>query len=193
MGLQSQSCLTRPAIAIAAASIVAFNPQFLFLSAAVNNDNLVTAVSALGIWMCVWLVRSQSRIQHTKPQRRSPRQPDNSSCSALLVGIAALSKLSGSSRGWSCRIDDHDARMAAPFACTDLFRWGAIVGVDGLHRRWLVVHTQLAPLRRSARPASHVRHPAPSRQPAYPRRTDLPARKASGARSGPSLVGSTSL
>ncbi len=67
-----------------AAGLVAFNPQFLFLSAAVNNDNLVTAVAAIGVWLCCWLVsRSQA--------------PAHGWWAAvgLVVGLAALSKLSG--------------------------------------------------------------------------------------------------
>jgi 4-amino-4-deoxy-L-arabinose transferase-like glycosyltransferase len=36
-------------LAIAAASVVAFNPQFLFISSALNNDNAVTALSSLAL------------------------------------------------------------------------------------------------------------------------------------------------
>lgn len=39
------------AAALAATGFVAFNPQFLYLSGAVNNDNLVVLVSALGLWL----------------------------------------------------------------------------------------------------------------------------------------------
>jgi 4-amino-4-deoxy-L-arabinose transferase-like glycosyltransferase len=38
-------------IALSAAGFVAFNPQFLYLSGAVNNDALATTVSALGLWL----------------------------------------------------------------------------------------------------------------------------------------------
>lgn len=37
-------------LAAAAASIVAFNPQFLFISGALNNDNAVAALSSLALW-----------------------------------------------------------------------------------------------------------------------------------------------
>jgi 4-amino-4-deoxy-L-arabinose transferase-like glycosyltransferase len=36
-------------LALAAASVVAFNPQFLFISSALNNDNAVTAISSLAL------------------------------------------------------------------------------------------------------------------------------------------------
>ncbi len=44
---------SRPAISLGAALLVAFNPQFLFLSGAVNNDNLVTMTGAAGVLLAV--------------------------------------------------------------------------------------------------------------------------------------------
>lgn len=43
-----------PGQAALAAALVAFNPQFLFVSASVNNDNLVTALVALALLLLVW-------------------------------------------------------------------------------------------------------------------------------------------
>ncbi len=43
-------------VAVLAAALVAFNPQFLFISAAVSNDNLVTALCAAGLWLCAALL-----------------------------------------------------------------------------------------------------------------------------------------
>jgi hypothetical protein len=40
-------------LAAAAASVVAFNPQFLFISGALNNDNAVTALSSVALWATV--------------------------------------------------------------------------------------------------------------------------------------------
>ena len=37
-------------LALPAAALVAFNPQFLFNSASVNNDNLITLLASLIIW-----------------------------------------------------------------------------------------------------------------------------------------------
>ncbi|HEY64503.1 MAG TPA: glycosyltransferase family 39 protein [Caldilineae bacterium] len=70
-------------IAAAAAALVAFNPQFLFLSAAVNNDNLVIACSAAGIWLLVRLLAQE------KPRRYQLV------LLGVLLGVAALSKLNG--------------------------------------------------------------------------------------------------
>ncbi len=78
----------RPTLAILAASLVAFNPQFLFLSAAVNNDNLVIAASAAGLWVCV------SLLKRTDPSSRGPSLA-SWVLLGLLVGVAALAKLSG--------------------------------------------------------------------------------------------------
>jgi hypothetical protein len=46
----------RWALALAAAGLTAFNPMFLFISGAVNNDNLAMSLCALGIWLLVRLV-----------------------------------------------------------------------------------------------------------------------------------------
>ncbi len=40
-------------LAGAAASVVAFNPQFLFISGALNNDSAVTAICSLALWAVV--------------------------------------------------------------------------------------------------------------------------------------------
>ena len=66
-----------------AASLVAFNPMFLFISASVNNDNLVTALNSLVIWQLVVLMR-----------RRSFSVAQSVGVAAL-VALASLSKLSG--------------------------------------------------------------------------------------------------
>jgi hypothetical protein len=42
-----------PWMAAAAAAVVAFNPQFLFISGALNNDNAVTALCSLALWATV--------------------------------------------------------------------------------------------------------------------------------------------
>ncbi len=46
-----------PVLALAGASLVAFTPQYLFVSATVGNDALVAALSAVGLWLMVALVR----------------------------------------------------------------------------------------------------------------------------------------
>lgn len=77
------SVTNRNTIAVIAAGLTAFNPQFLFISAAVNNDNLVTALNSLILWQTVAMLRQE---------RLDPRR---SLLLAMLVALASLSKLSG--------------------------------------------------------------------------------------------------
>jgi 4-amino-4-deoxy-L-arabinose transferase-like glycosyltransferase len=74
----------RKRAALLAAALVALNPQFLFISASVTNDTMVTALSAATLLLAAMLL-AQSRA------------PDGLQLVALgsLVGAAALSKLSG--------------------------------------------------------------------------------------------------
>src|SRR5690606_11446992 len=73
---------SRQLIALVAAGITAFNPMFLFISASVNNDNLVTALNSLILWqMLVMLRRGFS--------------PWRSLALAVLIMLSSLSKLSG--------------------------------------------------------------------------------------------------
>jgi len=70
------------AIALGAATVTAFNPQFLFTNAAVNNDGLLTALCSVSMLLCVLLVT---------------RGPSTRSYVLLgvVVGLAALTKLTG--------------------------------------------------------------------------------------------------
>jgi uncharacterized membrane protein len=72
----------RASVALMAAGLTAFNPQFLFISASLNNDNLVTALNSLIIWQLLLILRDGLN------DRRSL-------LIALLIPLASLSKLSG--------------------------------------------------------------------------------------------------
>ena len=72
----------RPLVAPLAAALTAFNPQFLFVSAGVNNDNLVVP-------LCVWSVYLVLRAVH----RGST--PLSSILTGILIGLAALTKMAG--------------------------------------------------------------------------------------------------
>ena len=72
----------KPSIALLAAGLTAFNPQFLFIAASVNNDNLVTALNSLVIWQMLVLLRSGFSTRR-------------SLVIAVLIALASLSKLSG--------------------------------------------------------------------------------------------------
>ncbi len=75
--------LVTPSAAFAAtsAALVAFLPQFLFISGAVNNDNLVTFLAASGLLLCL-------RIAKLPTWR-------DAALLGVVIGLAALSKLSG--------------------------------------------------------------------------------------------------
>ncbi len=78
-----QLSVLQPALPILAASLTAFNPMFLFISASVNNDNLVTALNCLIIWQIVVLVGTDKLSF-----RRSLGI-------GILIALASLSKLGG--------------------------------------------------------------------------------------------------
>ena len=70
----ARSIFRRPRVPVLAAALVAFSPQFLFLSAAINNDNLVTACCTAGLWLCLHLLRqsdSDRPIWSPNPQPAS--------------------------------------------------------------------------------------------------------------------------
>lgn len=48
---------TRPALALAAAAITAFNPHFICISNAVNNDAAAACLCTLALWLAIRLVR----------------------------------------------------------------------------------------------------------------------------------------
>jgi hypothetical protein len=76
--------LESAAAPLLAAALVAFTPQFLFITASVSNDNMATAVSAAGVWLAVALACGRVTLR-----RRTL------AALGVLVGLAALSKLSG--------------------------------------------------------------------------------------------------
>jgi len=71
-----------PVVAPLAATLTALNPQFLFVSAGVNNDNLVVP-------LCVWSLYLMLRATHRG------LTPVTSVLTGLLIGMAALTKMAG--------------------------------------------------------------------------------------------------
>jgi hypothetical protein len=72
-----------------AAGVVAFIPQFLFMSGVVTNDTAALAISACVLWAVAWLARRMRR-------EGAPRQLVNARRAlflGLLLGLAALTKL----------------------------------------------------------------------------------------------------
>ncbi len=77
----------QPAVALTAMAFVAFNPMFIFIAASVNNDNLITLLATVIIWLLVRLIL-----------RVEAGAAVGVGCFiglGLLGGLAALSKLSG--------------------------------------------------------------------------------------------------
>ncbi len=72
----------RPAVALLGMAVVAFNPQFLLVASGVNNDNLVTPLATVALYL---LLRT----------RRDGLSLWRSLGLGLLIGLAGLSKLSG--------------------------------------------------------------------------------------------------
>ncbi len=51
----------RPDLGLAAAAVTAFTPMFLFISGAVNNDNLASLLSAAVLWLLVTMTNARRR------------------------------------------------------------------------------------------------------------------------------------
>ncbi len=72
----------RPVVAPLAAALTALNPQFLFVSAGVNNDNLVVCLSVWSLYLMLHAIR------------HGPT-PMTSAFIGLLIGLATLTKMAG--------------------------------------------------------------------------------------------------
>ncbi len=75
----------RPVLALGGAALVAFNPQFLYLSGAVNNDIPATLCSAAVLWTCVRLPTGV-RLMQSGPSTRTDVTL------GVLLGLALLTK-----------------------------------------------------------------------------------------------------
>jgi hypothetical protein len=93
----------RPEIALGAAAVNAFMPMFLFISGAVNNDNLVIPLSSLALLLMMRAVRTAGDNEHLQPAGSSRQArhawtlPEWRRWLALgsVIGLAALAKISG--------------------------------------------------------------------------------------------------
>ncbi|MGA9349062.1 MAG: glycosyltransferase family 39 protein [Anaerolineae bacterium] len=74
----------REQLALGAAALNAFIPQFLFISSAINNDNLVMPLCSLALLMIVKIGNRKSKIENR-----------NWVLLGLILGLACLSKLNG--------------------------------------------------------------------------------------------------
>ena len=76
----------RPSLALWALALTAFNPQFVFISSAANNDNLVTALNSIIFWQTLVMLRDGFSTSR-------------SLLLGVLVALASISKLSGLTMG----------------------------------------------------------------------------------------------
>jgi hypothetical protein len=80
-GLAREALSEQPLLAAVAVGVVAFTPQFLFISGVVSNDSAAAAAGALALW-------ALARIIHLGPT------PRRASAAGLTLGLALLSKTS---------------------------------------------------------------------------------------------------
>ena len=72
---------TRPALALGAVALIAFNPQFVLVSSSISNDNLIILLSMLMIWLAIRIAQSGMTTRRTLIM-------------AALAAAAVLTKLS---------------------------------------------------------------------------------------------------
>lgn len=80
----------QPVLPFAVAGIVAFVPQFLFVSASVNNDNAITFLGTLALYLLLRLLRVE-----TSGPTRTIVSMQRWAGLGIVVGLALLTKLSG--------------------------------------------------------------------------------------------------
>ena len=83
---QTLLLLVQPHIALLGVTLLAFIPQFVFISGAASNDNAINATASLLLWRLVLLLKSsleEQKMRHPYIQI------------GLLLGLALLSKVSG--------------------------------------------------------------------------------------------------
>jgi hypothetical protein len=102
---ETQSAIynSQSAIPLLAAGLVAFNPQFLFVSALVTNDALLTAISAALLWLVVTTdnqepgigeQRTKNREQKSEPTTDNGRRIRDAVALGIVLGLALLTKQS---------------------------------------------------------------------------------------------------
>ena len=122
-------------VAVLAGALVAFNPQFLFISASASNDSLVNMLAALIAWRTLVMLRDGFEARR-------------SLLLALLIALASLAKLSGLVVGaavglaalWLV-IRKRDSRGFAQFAAMTIVAWLVIAG--WWHARNLALYGEL--------------------------------------------------
>ncbi len=87
----------RRSFAVGAAALVAFNPQFIFVSSAVSNDSTVSALCTLAVWLMLRLVRksvSMTESQITNYDGHWVLGIRDWALLGLVLGLALIAKTS---------------------------------------------------------------------------------------------------
>ncbi len=132
-----------PRHALLAAALVALNPQFIFMSAAVNNDNLVIALSSVALWLVVKLVTGETDAS-------SRLGWGWYAALGVVWGTAALAKLTGLTLGLVIGLAllyiAARRRSLRPFVVGGLLTGGGLVLVCGwwFWRNWQLYGDPLA-------------------------------------------------
>lgn len=82
----------RPEIALGAAAANAFLPMFLFISGAVNNDNLAIMLSSLALFLMISIVAMTERSRHLDQALTSWRRTGMWLLLGAIIGLALLTK-----------------------------------------------------------------------------------------------------
>ncbi|MEK7441066.1 MAG: glycosyltransferase family 39 protein [Chloroflexota bacterium] len=88
--LMTRLLFSSKVLALLAASLLAFNPEFVFISASVNNDNLTWLICVFTLFIALHQVRGRSQFIDREIGSRGWDAP----MLGLLLGVAALTKVS---------------------------------------------------------------------------------------------------
>jgi len=80
-GLGREAFRNQPGLALGVAGVVAFTPQFLFISGVVSNDSAATALATCAVWALARVVNRGMKLRRTLVV-------------GVLIGLAALAKTS---------------------------------------------------------------------------------------------------
>lgn len=96
--LAKEAAPDRTELVLGATAVTAFLPMFLFISGAVNNDNLIVPLATLSLLLMVRIIRQPTSPASYTIRRFSFSISDNWQTWLLLglvIGLAALTKISG--------------------------------------------------------------------------------------------------
>lgn len=133
-----------PGFALVAAALVALNPQFVFMSAVVNNDNLVIALCSVAVWMLVKLIFDLQRSTGSREQIAWYV------ALGFVWGMAVLAKLTGLTLGLVIGLTlfylARRERSWQPLVMGGLFTGGTMLLVCGWYfwRNWQLYGDPLA-------------------------------------------------